>query len=247
MVKVGVGVIRESFDGHTVSAPIVIVRADGSRAGQVDFWVPRPCRVVKTDLQAFVQDVWSAGDRLTLDYGVRYDWDGVAETHHVVPRVGFSFLPTPGGRTVLRGGAGLFYDKLTLNATSFDQLPARTVTRDLADGVSLAGPANIQRLVVDGGRLRNPESVAWSLELDARKFFRHTWPCGSAINSARGRASSLSSRPPLGPVPRSSGWPTPAAPAIAELLEFTGRYVTGPSQLVRVVRPNHRRSVTSIR
>jgi hypothetical protein len=130
---------------------------------------------------------------------------------------------------VLRGGAGLFYDKLTLNATSFDQLPARTVTRYLADGVSLAGPANIQRLVVDGGRLRNPESVAWSLELD-RKISAHL-----ALRvgyQQRERSRELVVEPPA----------PGAGAALLRLansgrsryreLEFTGRYVTGPSQLV---------------
>ena len=236
VVKAGAGVSRESFDGDTISAPVVIVRADGSPAEQVEFSGPAALSSGKTDLQAFVQDKWSAGDRLTLDYGVRYDWDSVAETHHVVPRVGFSFLPTPGGRTVLRGGAGLFYDKLTLNATSFDQLPARTITRYLADGVSLAGHASIQRLVVDGGRLRNPESVAWNLELDRELSTHVTLRVGY---QQREGSRELVVEPPAAGAGAGAALLRLANSGRSRYreLEFTSRYVTGPSQLVVSVRP----------
>ena len=81
----------------------------------------------------FAQDSWQATPRLLLDYGVRWDvstfrlpasarvdtpytpnggagrdWDDVA------PRFGFTWQPRGDGKLVLRGGAGIFYDKLVL-------------------------------------------------------------------------------------------------------------------------------------
>jgi hypothetical protein len=107
----------------------------------------------------FAQDDWRVTDRLTLNYGLRYDVelprrevdnklnsfdplainpvsgtpgivtfagiDGTPERafatdwNNVGPRVGFAYLLTRSGRTVLRGGAGVFYGQ-TVSATIGD-------------------------------------------------------------------------------------------------------------------------------
>jgi hypothetical protein len=166
VLKVGVGASHDSFNGDTESRPVVIARADGSRAQQVDFVARTGLAQDKTDLLAYVQDAWNVTARFTLDYGVRYDRDTVANASHVAPRLGFSFVPAPGSRMVVRGGAGLFYDKITLNAATFDQLPTQIVTRYGSDGRTLIGLPVTERPVVDGGAVHNPESVAWNVEVD---------------------------------------------------------------------------------
>ncbi len=85
-----------------------------------------------TQLGLFAQDRWQATPRLLLDYGLRYDVRSftlpddarVASTipnggagrdsDNVAPRFGFTFTPRRDGRTVIRGGAGIFHDKLVL-------------------------------------------------------------------------------------------------------------------------------------
>ncbi len=85
-----------------------------------------------TRLGLFAQDSWRAGDHLVLDYGLRYDLstfrlpaktsvpsifeNGGAhrDTHNIAPRLGLAITPTAGGRFVIRGGGGIFYDKLVL-------------------------------------------------------------------------------------------------------------------------------------
>lgn len=86
------------------------------------------------DLQAglFVQDTWQAGSKLLLDYGLRYDVstftlpktaavesripNGGAgiDKDNIAPRLGFTFQPGAPGRLLIRGGAGVFYDKLVM-------------------------------------------------------------------------------------------------------------------------------------
>jgi hypothetical protein len=83
----------------------------------------------------FAQDSWSVSGRLTLVYGLRYDYDAQPQGiprdrsnpieaplddgihrdgNNVSPRAGFTWDPIGGGRTLIRGGYGRFYDKVFL-------------------------------------------------------------------------------------------------------------------------------------
>ncbi len=88
---------------------------------------------------AWVQDDWKLSRRLTLNLGVRYDNDlgifdpslhlasGVATPHYndnllFAPRFGFAYDPTGSRKTVIRGGAGMFYADIQANQTIDQQI-----------------------------------------------------------------------------------------------------------------------------
>src|SRR5712664_1148468 len=64
----------------------------------------------------FAQDTWKVNQRLSLDLGGRIDWDGepqpVPRHAYFSPRLGFALQLTKDGKTVLRGGSGLFYSPI---------------------------------------------------------------------------------------------------------------------------------------
>ena len=68
--------------------------------GQVDF------DVVDYRVGAYVSDKWAVSPNLTLNIGVRYDWqDAVPETKDAFgPRFGFAYNVGGTGRSVIRGG-----------------------------------------------------------------------------------------------------------------------------------------------
>ena len=71
---------------------------------------------------AFVQDSWRVTPRLTLNYGLRYNYYQVQyldidtmNLRHFNPRFGFSWDPVGDGRTVIRGGIGTYSQNPQLN------------------------------------------------------------------------------------------------------------------------------------
>ena len=87
----------------------------------------------------WIQDDWKVTNRLTLNLGLRYDNDlgifnpdlvlksGVQTPHYndnllFQPRVGFAYDLTGSRKTVIRGGAGLFYADIQVNQAIDDQI-----------------------------------------------------------------------------------------------------------------------------
>ena len=171
-MKLGGGISYITFAGRNTSNTIRILRADGTRSQQLDFLGSGELTRNKTEFFAYFQDKWSLNRRLTVEYGARYDRDNVASENNFAPRVGFAFLPMIDGRTVIRGGIGLFHDDINLNVATFSQLQERVLTYFAADGLQLLGSPERQRLGLIDGRLRTPRSVNWNIEVD-REWIRN--------------------------------------------------------------------------
>ncbi len=109
----------------------------------------------------FAQDAWRASDRLTLNYGIRYDFFQLAQPsvkntdpgllaanldtsrinpdhNNIAPRFGFAYKVTQTSRMVVRGGYGIFYGRTPsiLTGTAFSQngIQVQTYTLNASTG-----------------------------------------------------------------------------------------------------------------
>ena len=162
--KTGLNFSRTSFDGTDRSNPVRIVRADGDTHQVIDFAGPGVLERSQNEYSLFVQDKWIVNRHFVLDLGLRYDRDGIGNNNNLAPRLGFVLTPVD-DRTVVRGGIGIFYDKIPLNVGSFEQYQSLAVTTFAEDGVTpIDGPRLFPNTAPED--LENPYSLAWNLQLD---------------------------------------------------------------------------------
>jgi hypothetical protein len=183
-IKLGTEFDRTNLSGIFRSRSILIRRRDQTLSQRIDFGRPGTLDRNINEFDSFIQDRWVVNKTLTIDGGLRFDRDGIAERNNVAPRFSMLYLPFKNGRTIIRGGVGLFYDRVSLSiadlesfdqetddsstlehSTRFTQLPRRTVTTFAADGISILDGPRFFRNVVSA-QLKDPRSVRWSLQLD---------------------------------------------------------------------------------
>jgi hypothetical protein len=162
-LKAGLDFSHSSYDGHQQFSPVNIVGVAGSALERIEFGAPTNFSVHQNEFAWFLGDQWTVWPRLTFDLGLRFDRDSVTDSTHPAPRAGLTLALTSDRRTLLKAGGGLFYDRVPLNVPAFPRFPDRTVlTLDPAGEVVSSTPYSN----VITGRLRNPRSEAWNVELD---------------------------------------------------------------------------------
>ena len=159
----GLSYEHSHYNGRQTFLPVELDGVSDLPVERITFTSPTSFGVSQNEMAWFAGDQWAIVPRLTLDLGVRFDHDSITDSTHAAPRAGFLLALTRDGKTLLKGGVGLFYDRVPLMAATFPDLPDRTVTV-LASNGEPASSVSYQNQI-DGG-LRNPRSTSWSLELD---------------------------------------------------------------------------------
>ncbi|MGH7783651.1 MAG: TonB-dependent receptor domain-containing protein, partial [Candidatus Binatia bacterium] len=179
-IKTGFELFETRVGGTLDYSPISIRRLDSSLSQSINFVSGMPLKFSYVEMDAFVQDRWTLSSRFTLDLGLRYDRDGVAGRNNVSPRLAFLYSPAKNGRTIIRGGIGIFYDRTSglagvteqdenenpsSDVPNFLQMPTRVVTDYDLDGSTVIG--NPRQFVPQvTGRLQTPQSLRWSVQVD---------------------------------------------------------------------------------
>jgi hypothetical protein len=164
--KFGADLQRSEYTGSSASRPVEIRRLDGSLAERSAFGAATTQLVRGTEFAVFAQDRWRVSSRLTFEFGVRVDRDGVGEGRNWSPRAGVAIAVLPRGRAIVRGGFGRFAQRTPLNVGAFESFEPRTISRFNADGSSIGQPITLTNRVV--GPLRTPEAEVGNIEWDQR-------------------------------------------------------------------------------
>ena len=113
----------------TCNATLSGVGANPCYNGYSQGFGPTTFDVSTQDYGFFVQDDWKLSSQLTLNLGVRYDYERLSppysslqtlpqtanqpgDKNNISPRIGFSWDPYGKGKTVVHGGFGLYYGRV---------------------------------------------------------------------------------------------------------------------------------------
>ena len=162
-LKAGADLGWESYSGEQIFSPVTWLGAAGQPVLNLAYTDPAMVQGRKVDFATFVQNKWRVSNSLTLDMGGRLERDSLSSQWNPSYRLGFAYALGSAARTVLRGGSGLFVDRISLLVPTFEQLPLRIETRFDPYGDVLYRRNLLSRL---DGPLRNAKSLGWNLQLD---------------------------------------------------------------------------------
>jgi hypothetical protein len=180
-LKIGGSATFLEDSGQVLDRPINILNPTGLLLRRITFTEGTPYRVKDSEVAGFVQDHWSLTPRVILDLGGRIERQNIADSVRLAPRAGLSWAPFSSGRTMLRGGYGIFYDRVPLSVYTFGHIPQRIVTDYAPDGSILAGPVDSVNVLGSVGGPASPlifsrpgpgnfapRSGTWNVHLDQR-------------------------------------------------------------------------------
>ena len=162
-IKAGIDYAHSNYDGRVDLLPVTIMGVSNLPIEEITLGPAARFQINQNQIAWFVADKWAPFRRLTVDLGVRADRDSITDQTTAAPRAGFALMLTGDAKTLLKGGFGVFYDRVPLNIASFPFLPDRTV-ETLASAAQLPDAIVYQNTITR--RLQNPRSVGWNLELD---------------------------------------------------------------------------------
>ena len=179
-LKFGSSIVRATNRGDFEARPVNIFDASGRLIRRIEF-IGSGQIFDRSDLETgfFAQDHYVINSRLSVDLGTRFDRQGITETMRVAPRAGIALTPFRSKDTVIRGGYGLFYDRVPLSVYSFNRYPEQVVTTYGPDGEIIDGPRRFANVTDRAERSKlpflfskdipgnfAPYSATWNVEIE---------------------------------------------------------------------------------
>lgn len=112
----------------------------------------------------FVQDEWRVRPNLVLSFGLRHDDETIIrDRNNFAPRLAVAYDPRGAGKTVLRLGAGVFYNRALLRTVDDFTLGQNRLvfdTNDLRDPTSGRALTDTQRRAFIASNVRFPDTLS---------------------------------------------------------------------------------------
>jgi outer membrane receptor protein involved in Fe transport len=165
VMKFGAQLAHMSFKGTDQSGLVEIRGADGRLLQTIDFVGDPDIGADDVEISGFVQDQWRPTSRLGLDLGARFDYERITGAIHLSPRLTVAYALREDGSTILKGGVGIFFDRVLLHAASFERFQRRVEAEYGPDGRPIGPPLVFENRVAPDG-LHVPRSTTWNVEVN---------------------------------------------------------------------------------
>ncbi|MFN0106712.1 MAG: TonB-dependent receptor domain-containing protein [Bryobacteraceae bacterium] len=162
---------------------------------------PRAIVIEKT-LGGFLQDEWQLRSNLSLATGIRYDWQNFfGDNNNVAPRLSIAYAPGKSRKTIIRTGAGFFFDRSgpapILDITRYNGTRLNRYVLPGLPSTSLAAfPASIHRL---DPSIQLPNTIQFSFGFERQLARKSTLSIGYIGTRAVQQLRSRDANTPLPP------------------------------------------------
>jgi hypothetical protein len=154
LLKIGTSLTGSGDQGQFTYRPVNILNEMGRLLERIDFNNGSPFDRNDLEFTAYGQDHWAVNSKFAFDYGLRIEYQRLAEGLRLAPRAGIVWTPfTP--RTVFRAGYGQFFDHIPLDVYTFSRYPQRTITDYAPDGSIIGAPMPFVNVI---GSITGPRS-----------------------------------------------------------------------------------------
>jgi hypothetical protein len=178
-LKFGLSVARTGTSGRTIERPVEIRDAQGHLLKRIAFTGQGLFDQCDTEISIYAQNHWMPKPGLAFDLGTRLERQAATHTQRIAPRAGMAWTPFRGGSTIVRGGFGIYYDRVPLNVFAFSRGPQQIITTYGPGGAIVDGPRLFQNLaetvsgkrfpLVDSNNAASnfaPYSKTWNVEVE---------------------------------------------------------------------------------
>lgn len=189
-LKFGTDFEREAFHESLVLHDYEVLLSDGTLTRYVTF-AGSPFQMHKNFEGAnYLEDHWQVRDGLSVEAGVRLEWNEIVRDLEVAPRLSAAWAPATLGGLKLSAGWGIYYDAISLDTVSSENQTS-LATFYLPDG-TIHGPV-ATAFVVNDQTLRAPQYRTTSLSAERKlpgdfyatlNFTRRTGADGFAFDTA---------------------------------------------------------------
>jgi hypothetical protein len=169
-VQFGIDFERSSFERNVNRHDYRVLRADNTVARYVTFQGNNWQDLSNFEGTQYIQDRWNPADEVTIDAGVRLDWDQIVRQLLTSPRIGLAWAPRWARDVKIAAGFGIFYDALSLGTLALHQDQVSLSTFYAPNGTVQQGPVETAFLV-NNQDLRVPRYRILSFSVERRLPF----------------------------------------------------------------------------